>query len=297
MGITWGIPDGLRAGNLASDVNAVLADKVLHKATVGIEVYRLGPSAAAVTEVLNLKADVPLAPASNLKVATTSAALDKLGPDFRYRTQLIIHDGDAIIVGDGDPTFGDAEYLKKSGWSTTTVFESWADQLQKLNIAAVRDVIVDDSIFDDEFFSAHWPNDPRRPQFQKTFEAEVGGLSLNTNCLNVLVSPTAAGQPANFTLDPPTSYVTIHNKCVTGKNAVSLDRAYDTNAITLSGECPSRGESLVSITIHDPPMYAATVFSEVLARRGIKMTGSVKRDRTIRSRHGPAGGVAGCGGA
>jgi len=55
----------------------------------------------------------------------------QFGADFRYHTQFIIHDGDSIVIGDGDPTFGDSEYLKASGWGTTTVFESWADQLQK----------------------------------------------------------------------------------------------------------------------------------------------------------------------
>ena len=34
--------------------------------------------------------------------------------------------GAAVLVGDGDPTFGDAELLKKVNWTPTTVFANWA---------------------------------------------------------------------------------------------------------------------------------------------------------------------------
>ena len=157
--------------DLAGEVNAILQDKLLRRATVGIQVYRLGATPADVTEILNLNAHVPFTPASNLKVVTTSAALDQLGPGFRFRTVLFRHDGDLFLIGDGDPASGDAEYLKKSGWKVTTVFENWAAQLKKMNIDSVRDVIVDDSIFDENFSHPLWP----ARQYTSRFEAEVGG--------------------------------------------------------------------------------------------------------------------------
>lgn len=265
--------------DLAADVNSILQDKLLRKGSVGIEVYRLGASDAESEEVLNLRAQTPLTPASNLKVVTTSAALDLLGPDFRFRTVLLLHDGDLILVGDGDPSFGDAEYLKKAGWKVTTVYENWAAQLKKLNIAAVKDVIVDDSIFDDHFSHPLWP----ARQHTSRFEAEVAGMNLNANCLDFTILPGAPGRIVSYLIDPQTSYATIANSCITGSaNRVRLDRDIDSNQITLSGETSSRGNALVSITIHDPPMFAATVLADTLAASGIKMTGAVKRDRTIR---------------
>ena len=30
---------------------------------------------------------------------------------------------DLVLIGDGDPALGDAEYLKKVGWKSTTLFE------------------------------------------------------------------------------------------------------------------------------------------------------------------------------
>jgi D-alanyl-D-alanine carboxypeptidase/D-alanyl-D-alanine-endopeptidase (penicillin-binding protein 4) len=283
VALSAGCCPALANTELQSEVNTVLADKLLKKTTVGIEVYRLGATPADLKEILNLHSQVPLTPASNLKIATTSAALDKLGPDFRFRTLLIYHDGDLILIGDGDPTFGDAEYLKKAGWGVTTVFDNWAAQLKKLNVASVKDVIIDDSVFDMNFYHPRWPGDARRPQYTSRFEAEVAGMNLNANCIDFVITPTAPGKLVDYAADPSTSYVSVRNECVTGNsNAVRLDRPRDSNQVTLAGETPARGVAPVSITIHDPPMYAATVLSERVAAAGIKVTGVVKRDRTAR---------------
>jgi len=67
---------------------AVLADKLLAKADVGIEIERLGDSASADELIYQQNAALPLTPASNLKLVTTSATLDKLGSGFKFRTLL-----------------------------------------------------------------------------------------------------------------------------------------------------------------------------------------------------------------
>lgn len=46
-------------------------------------------------------------PASNQKLISTAFALDRLGPDFRLRTQLLRrHDGVLELIGQGDPDLG-----------------------------------------------------------------------------------------------------------------------------------------------------------------------------------------------
>src|SRR5947207_12378692 len=105
--------------DLESDIKAVLRDKYLNKAEIGVAIARLGSQPGDVKFVYKLDSDVPLIPASNLKLLTTSAFLDKLGPDFRFRTTLLLKDRDLCLIGDGDPTLGDVELLKKSGWNAT----------------------------------------------------------------------------------------------------------------------------------------------------------------------------------
>jgi len=276
LGPAWALAD------MPSDIRTVLQDKLLHKATVGIQVVRLGASATDVRPIYTLEADTPLIPASNLKLTTTSAALDALGPDFKFRTMLVRVGEDLVIVGDGDPTFGDAEFLKHAGWNVTTVFQGWATQLQKLKITSVRDVIVDDGVFEEPAVHPHWPAN----QLDERYMAEVGGLNLNANCVDFTITPGAPGQLAVYLLNPPTSYLNITNTCMTSSdNVVRLSRDPNSNDVLLTGHAPPRGTVAVSLPVRDPSLFAGTVFSETLKAAGITVRGEVRRDRTVRDRH------------
>jgi D-alanyl-D-alanine carboxypeptidase/D-alanyl-D-alanine-endopeptidase (penicillin-binding protein 4) len=268
---------GARA-DMQSEIRQVLADKLLHKATTGIQVIRLGKTADDGQKIYVLEADVPLIPASNLKLTTTSAALDALGPDFKFRTLLVRVGEDVVIIGDGDPSFGDAEFLKHAGWNVTTVFQNWAEQLKKLQIASVRDVIVDDSVFEEPSVHPHWPTD----QLNYGYAAEVAGLNLNLNCADFTIAPGTSGALATYSLNPQTQYLRIANTCT---GAPELARTLNSNDVALSGNAPARGIVARSMPVHDPSLFAATVLSETLRSAGLKVTGEVRRDRTVRARH------------
>ena len=137
-------------------------------------------------------ADTPHTPASNLKIVTTSAFLDHFGADFKFRTMLVLHGQDLLLWGDGDPTLGDGDLLKKVGWNVTTIYKNWADQLKKQQIASIRNVIVDDSIFDTVFYHPNW----KENEYTSAFAAEVGGVNFNANCIDVTVQPTSPGRLA-----------------------------------------------------------------------------------------------------
>ncbi|MGA3066739.1 MAG: D-alanyl-D-alanine carboxypeptidase/D-alanyl-D-alanine-endopeptidase [Tepidisphaeraceae bacterium] len=267
--------------DLASDIDAVVRDKLLDRAAVGIDVARLDDG-NQIASLYQLNPTLPLVPASNLKVVTTSAALEKFGPDFRFRTLLLLHNGNLVLIGDGDPTLGDAELLKKVGWDVNTVFSAWAASLVKRQITSVHDLLVDDSVFDMQFLHPNWPAD----QTQKRYDAEIAGLDLNANCLDVYVRPTAVGEPVSFTTDPVTSYATIKNTCVGGPtNAVWLSRLPGTNDLILRGTAREANQTPISVTLHDPPIYAGTVLAETLRAAGVTLSGTVQRDRDLRAQY------------
>jgi D-alanyl-D-alanine carboxypeptidase/D-alanyl-D-alanine-endopeptidase (penicillin-binding protein 4) len=89
-------------------------DKVL--ARVG-KVSRTGIGASGIavlsdtgTDVAARSADKPLAPASTLKVLTSLAALDLLGADHTFRTQVVSAGrGKLVLVGGGDPLLTDKQ--------------------------------------------------------------------------------------------------------------------------------------------------------------------------------------------
>lgn len=266
--------------DLSADINAVLHDRLLAKAQESVEVVRLGSSPGEGRLLYRHDSDIPLIPASNLKVITTSAALDRLGPDFKFRTQLVWHEGDLILIGDGDPTFGDAELLTRVGWDVNTVFKNWAEAVKKLDLPAVRNVLVDDGIFDENLVHPRWPVD----QLQKRYAAEVAGMNLNANCLDVFVRTTVPGSIVGYIMNPDTRYVSFQNNCVSGaENAVWLSRVGETNNVLMRGQARSNSEVPVSVTIHDPALFAGTVLAENLAAAGVTSGSNVRRDRTVRN--------------
>lgn len=263
--------------DLRSDISRILNDKYLAKAEVGVAVARLSDSKAAPALLVQVKEAKPLIPASNLKLISTGAAVDRLGADFKFTTSLLSKNGDVYLIGDGDPTLGDVEMLKKAGWNVDTVFSMWAEELKRKGITSVGNLIVDDSVFDEQFFHPNWPLD----QAHKRYVSEVGGVNLNANCIDFYLRTGGFGATVDFTTVPDTRYASIANTCVFGdRNAVWLSRHLSGNDIVLRGETNASNREPISVTIHDPALFAATVLRETLVKNGIMVNGSVMRDRT-----------------
>ena len=269
----------LARADLAADVDAALAPAAVASADVGVAVIALGDSPAADKTIVSRQSDKPLVPASNLKLVTTGTAIKRLGADFTFRTALAVRGKDVALIGDGDPTLGDAELLKPLGWDAQTVFARWADTLRERGITSVSAVRVDDSIFDQAFFHPNWPLN----QASKSYEAQVAGVNLNANVLDFYLSANGPGEVVDYRTEPPTEYATVANSCVLGdRNAVVLGRTLGTNRIVLGGETNARETSALQVTVDDPPLYAGTVLAETLRRRGVDVAGPVSRDRTVR---------------
>ncbi|MCC5951240.1 MAG: D-alanyl-D-alanine carboxypeptidase/D-alanyl-D-alanine-endopeptidase [Acidimicrobiia bacterium] len=125
---------------------------------------------------------LPLAPASNQKLPTALAALERLGPDHRFATELRavaeprggVINGDLWLVGGGDSllsTPGFRVSLLGEPQRVVSEFGELADALAAAGVREVRgDVVGDDSRYDAERYLPSWPD---RYQRQDT----VGPLS------------------------------------------------------------------------------------------------------------------------
>lgn len=262
----------------ANAVKATLQDPYFNKVQAGVHVVLLGKTPEDDKVVFDRDAATPRVPASNLKLVTTAAAIETLGADFHFRTVIARKDDTLALVGDGDPTLGDAKLMKELGLSTNAVVEQWAAALQQRGIRSAGKLLFDDSVFDEQRVHPNWPDN----QLHRWYCAEVSGLTYNIGCLDFYLKPNGRGQVVGYQTDPPTRAVTVENTCVLGtRNAVALTRAANDATVQLSGQTDGANSEPISVTVHDPATLAANVTKEILVSAGISV-GEVVRDRTIR---------------
>jgi D-alanyl-D-alanine carboxypeptidase/D-alanyl-D-alanine-endopeptidase (penicillin-binding protein 4) len=121
------------------------------------------------TVVADLAADTPVIPGSNEKLFIAAVALEVLGPDFRFRTEVQsappvggVIPGNLYLVGGGDPVLRTADVPDPQRYPAfnTTALEPLADQLVALGVTTIDgDIVGDGSRYDDEFRVASWGDD------------------------------------------------------------------------------------------------------------------------------------------
>ncbi|MBM4037939.1 MAG: D-alanyl-D-alanine carboxypeptidase/D-alanyl-D-alanine-endopeptidase [Planctomycetes bacterium] len=272
---------GLDRRALGDELRKLLDTPNLRRARFGVCAMDL----AAEDWLFEHNADELLIVASNNKLATTAAALELLGPDFAFRTTVgawgkVQADGalagDLVLIGRGDPNISGRLY----GAKPTAVLEEWARAVAQAGIRSVRGgILADDTYFDRQHLHPGWP----QGQYQAWYSAPIGALSFNDNCVLVVVKPGARpGDPALATTDPATSYVELVNTCSTsrarvGDNRVLVHRRAGENRIFISGGIRCQGAPFTAwITAHDPALYTAAAFADVLRARGIPVSGPAR---------------------
>ncbi len=225
-----------------------------------------------------------VAPASNLKIITSGCALKTLGPDYVFKTKLILVNpedwknipqgtavthpaqGPCIIVrGDGDPSFGDEKVLQAAGTTLEALLQIWVDQIKKAGITKIDRLIIDDRVFERLQIHPDWPAD----QLERWYCAPVAGLNINTNCFDITGSPTRPGQPANIKVAPRSPFLAITNKAVTGSKETLGVIVAPNNDLTIQGVIKDAHEEPVNVTMKDPPIYFGRLLANRLVEAGI----------------------------
>ncbi|MBI2212302.1 MAG: D-alanyl-D-alanine carboxypeptidase/D-alanyl-D-alanine-endopeptidase [Acidobacteria bacterium] len=220
----------------------------------------------------------PVAPASNIKLFTTVAALELLGPEFEYRTTLSYRGridsggtlrGELKVTGRGDPTIGGRFHDGNS----VAVFEQWAVALKRAGIRQVDGSIVfEHGYFDTEYVHPTWPAN----QLMHWYEAPVGALTLQEGCVAVRVRPGKPGTRPIVSLEPPSKYFRVENTAVTrSRHGLLVTRRRDSNTIVVDGSVGrNSGQTEVFVSVVDPVRYFATVMTETLVKNGVTVSGT-----------------------
>jgi D-alanyl-D-alanine carboxypeptidase/D-alanyl-D-alanine-endopeptidase (penicillin-binding protein 4) len=228
-----------------------------------------------------LSPDSALAPASNLKLLTTAAALRVLGPDYRFRTYLLtdgtvsdgVVDGDLVLYGTGDPGMSDRFYRRKDD-----AFHRLVDQLAEQGIHTIEgDLVGDASFFSGPLRPQGW--DPR--DLNDHFTGAVSALSFNENVVSYRVVPGAPGEPPTVSTVPPVSGMELVNSAetVTGeaRPRLAILRDDPLDPVRVEGRIVAGTRDVWrEMTVSVPARFTAENFRLALEARGITVRGELR---------------------
>ncbi|KRP53450.1 D-alanyl-D-alanine carboxypeptidase/D-alanyl-D-alanine endopeptidase [Pseudomonas poae] len=251
-------------------LDQLLADPALNGATVSLMVR----DAQSGSTLYQHNPRTRLIPASNLKLLTTAAAMDVLGPQYRFATQLLsngVQQGDRLtgnlyLRGLGDPTLQFADY------------QALAAQLARLGVRQVQgDLVLDDTWFDAERLGVDWAQDDESTYYG----AQISALTVSPNAdfdagtlLVTAKAPAAVGQPVSVEISPATDYVQLSNRAISGPgNTYGITRQHGTNLLQLSGALAPGKQSRQWVSVWEPTQLVANLFEQALAQQGIEVLG------------------------
>lgn len=222
--------------------------------------------------------ELPLVPASNLKVLTSAAALHHLGGDYRFLTYVLsdrpvvdgVLQGNLILYGTGDPGISDRYHETRYA-----PFNDLADQLRAAGIREVRGRVLGDGTFlRGPLLGEGWePGD-----LNEWFAAPSGGLSFNENVVSMRIRPGAPSRPPEVETIPEHVGILVANQAMTvpgrGRHPLWLLRDSPEEPIRVVGELSVTSRDIWrQMTVRDPALAAAHAFTHVLREAGITVTG------------------------
>lgn len=218
-------------------------------------------------------------PASNMKIVTAAAALEVLGPAYRYQTRIAaagsVRDGvlrgDLLVIGAGDPTISERVH-----GDVRTVFRAWADSLRAHGVTRITGAVIgNDDVFDDAPWGRGWAWD----DMDASYSAEVGGLELNEGFVTVRVAPAPGQRAAAVTTHPVSDeWVPVLGSVWMGpageQPRVRVTRADTLGAVLVSGTLP--GDTTVveaEVAVRNNTRFFVSVLRQALLEAGIAVGG------------------------
>lgn len=251
--------------DLQQNIERAIAEAGIDGMAIGVSVVDLRTG----RRMAEVNAYEPLIPASNMKLLTTAAGLITLKEDFTFDTRFIL-DGDRLVVrGSGDPGLGDPALLSAlpEPMDIEALLEFIASAIVRANPGAIREIVIDDRVFESHSVHESWPRD----QLQYYYCAEVGGINFHLNIVNVFARPTTINQPARVVLEPQASGVEVENTTRTVATRTSAGRPHTSTLAILRADTGNRlrvsGAISRSIGVPTAVRDSAMLFGEILAER------------------------------
>ncbi len=283
VGLAWGCAALVRAQGLPAEVEAAWARAKLPLDALAVVVV---DAQGNQPPRINYRSDVPMNPASVMKLVSTYAALDLLGPAYSWRTPVYLDGtlrngvliGNLFIQGQGDPTLV-AERL----WLLMR-------RVRGLGIDRIKgDIVLDRGAF------ALAPTDPGGFDGEplRPYNAVPDALLLNYKSVVMTFVVDRANKLARIQVNPPLAGVQIPASVPLSDGACADYRASlradfsDPGRIRFAGSYPASCQERVwPVAFPDPASYAARAIEGMWHEVGGRLNGVV-RDGPVPAGMGP----------
>ncbi|MEN8193044.1 MAG: D-alanyl-D-alanine carboxypeptidase/D-alanyl-D-alanine-endopeptidase [Bacteroidota bacterium] len=238
--------------------------------------------------IIDKNSAISVAPASNMKLLTSAAALEILGEDHKFKTRIYYDGtidkkgvlvGNIYIVGGGDPTLG--YDLVEGSLPLEKLMDSWVKKIQAKGIKKIiGNICADDLLYNDRPIPDTW----NWIDIGNYYGTTASALTINNNLYFLYFKPgKSVGDIAEvLRIEPEIEGLNFINHMKTGSKG-SGDNGYIFGAplqynVTFRGTIP-KGSNEFSIkgSIPDPPMFAAQELKNTLIEKKIKVEGRPKK--------------------
>lgn len=234
----------------------------------------------AATPRLAVNARAALNPASTMKLLTTYAALDLLGPAYVWKTEIHasgtladgVLEGDLHLKGGGDPKL---------------TYDQFGRLLRMVRARGIRE-IRGDLVLDRTAFAANGA-DPGRFDAQPTrpYNVAPDALLLNFKAITLQLVPDPQQKLLLVAAEPAPANLDLINKAVLGngngcgdwKEKLRLDHFSHgpTTRLVLTGSFPAAcGEQRWNVAVMDHPGFVLGVFRQLWTELGGTLAGGVR---------------------
>jgi D-alanyl-D-alanine carboxypeptidase/D-alanyl-D-alanine-endopeptidase (penicillin-binding protein 4) len=230
-------------------------------------------------------ADSKMVPASTMKLFTSAIALEKLGPEHTFSTDVLrdgpleangVVQGNLVLRGDGDPSMS-PRFVRGGPDASMTMLARFVAGTGIKRITG--DLVADASALETRGIPEGWLSRYAGAGYAAPFSA----LSLNENIVIVGVSPGGTGGTAKVFLEPATRGLTITNtvRTVAGSaSRISAHRVGD-DRVVVSGTIGARaGTVRYQLVVGDPATFTAGAFRAALEAQGVTVDGTLRVGRT-----------------
>jgi D-alanyl-D-alanine carboxypeptidase/D-alanyl-D-alanine-endopeptidase (penicillin-binding protein 4) len=259
----------VQAVSLPATVAQKLKEAHIPQSGIAVVVREVGKHAP----LISINAQRPMSPASTMKLLTTFAALDLLGPAYTWKTEAYIDgdlkdgvlNGNLILKGYGDPKF------------TIEQFWLWLGELRARGLREIRgDLILDRSYFDlPPYNPGDFDDDPMR-----AYNVGPDALLINFNTLRLRYMPDGAG--LKVVSEPPLDGMTLDNQLTPNDSKVNCDNWDDSflvqpkgDSVVLQGDYPMGcGEREQNLSVMPHTRYVGALFGAVWKELGGTLQGT-----------------------